>query len=83
MIEQTLSRSEEDGELVDNTLESIHQETKIKQMTKEGEIDEEMPDDPSILHDTTDEYLKKLINEMTVNQEYARQVDKLNKSTKF
>ena len=52
-------------------------------MTKEGDVDEEVPGDPSIIHDSTDEYLKKLINEMTVNQEYARQVDKLNQNIKY
>lgn len=63
----------------------IQRKSQVQQLTKEGEIDESRPDVtlPNILYDSTDDYMKKLINEMEVNKIYQYQVDKMNKNKKM
>ena len=66
-------------------MEVIQRKSQVQQLTKEGEIDESRPDVtlPNILYDSTDDYMKKLINEMEVNKIYQYQVDKMNKNKKM
>ena len=66
-------------------MEVIQRKSQVQQLTKEGEIEESRPDVtlPNILYDSTDDYMKKLINEMEVNKIYQYQVDKMNKNKKM